>query len=299
MPSIIPNWAQCSASKPYRSRLTAFFVGKLNDRVAVITGSTRGIGRAIAEAFVREGARVVITSGRSANVEAALQGFPEGTAAGCVCDVSRYDEVERLVQTAVQTFGTLDIFVNNAGITDPFFNITDSDPETWSRVIDVNLKGSYHGSRAAMSFFLDRGKPGKIINMAGSGTDKGSNTPFISAYGSTKAAIARFTRAVAAEYSDTPVSVMLLHPGLVRTDMTSVENPTPEMRRQLETFRKIVDIFAQPPSVAARLAVKMASSWSDGKTGVYLSALGALRKKMLLFSYPFRKLSGRIDRKNY
>jgi hypothetical protein len=92
---------------------------------------------------------------------------------------------------------------------------------------------------------------------------------------------------------------MLLHPGLVRTGMVSADNPTPELSRQLATFSTILDIFAQSPLVAAQLAVKMASGWSDSKTGIYLSALNGRRKKMLLLSYPFRKMLNRIDRRTF
>jgi hypothetical protein len=81
--------------------------------------------------------------------------------------------------------------------------------------------------------------------------------------------------------------------------MVSTEHPTPELERQLRTFNTILDIFAQPPTVAAALAVKMASPWSDGKSGIYLSALSSLRKKKLLISYPFRKLFKKIDRQTY
>ncbi|MBF0587430.1 SDR family NAD(P)-dependent oxidoreductase [Prosthecochloris sp. N3] len=272
---------------------------KLQNRVAIITGSTRGIGKAIARAYLDEGASVVITSSRQENVDAAVADLGSRNVHGMVCDVTDYASVEWLVRAAVDRFGSLDIFINNAGISDPFYSVTDSDPVEWGRVIDTNLKGTYHGSRAAMSWFLEHNPRGKIINMAGSGTDKGSNTPFISAYGSTKAAIARFTYAMAAEYRQTPASIMLLHPGLVRTEIISTEKPTPEMQRQQNTFATIVDIFAQPPSVAARLAVRMGSAWSDGKTGIYLSALNGWRKKMLLFSYPLRKLFNAIDRTNY
>ncbi|MGB0130739.1 SDR family NAD(P)-dependent oxidoreductase [Chlorobium sp.] len=274
-------------------------MGKLENRVAVITGSTRGIGRAIARRFVDEGASVVITSSSRANVDAAVAGFPSGSVYGHACDISSPDEMERLVEASSARFGRIDCFINNAGISDPFCDVASSDPALWGRVIDTNLKGTYYGCRAAIGYFLRRNIPGKIINMAGSGTDSGSNTPFITAYGSTKAAIARFTYAAAAEYRQTDLSIMLLHPGLVRTGMVSVENPTPELQRQLETFNTILDIFAQPPSVAAGLAVKMASSWSDGKTGIYLSALGAWTKKRLLLSYPFRNMTQRIDRRTY
>ena len=274
-------------------------MGTLDHKVAVITGSTRGIGKAIAHEFVRQGAKVVITSSSNINVQAAVAEFPPDTAYGFVCDVVSTADMEQLVAEAVKRFGRIDCFINNAGISDPFRNITDSDPDVWGRVIDTNLKGTYNGCRAAISYFLREKIPGKIINMAGSGTDSGSNTPWMSAYGSTKAAISRFTFAVAQEYKHTGISVMLLHPGLVRTNMLSTDNPTPELSRQLATFSTILDIFAQPPSVAAKLAVQLASGWSDTKTGVYLSALNGRRKKWLLFSYPFRKITNRIDRRTY
>ncbi|AAM72992.1 MAG TPA: SDR family NAD(P)-dependent oxidoreductase [Chlorobaculum sp.] len=272
---------------------------QLENRVAVITGSTKGIGRAIAREFVRQGAKVVITSSRQENVEAALREYPKDLVHGHVSDVSSYASVESLVDAAVRRFGALDCFINNAGISDPFTSVCDSDPAVWSRVIDTNLKGTYNGSRAAARYFLSVGRRGKIINMAGSGTDKGSNTPFISAYGSTKAAIARFTFAMAEEYRNAGLSIMLLHPGLVRTEINHPERTTPELQKQLKTFNIILDIFAQSPDLAVRYAVKMASSWSDGKTGLYLSALDGKRKKMMLLSYPFRKLFNRIDRQTY
>ncbi|NTW69828.1 MAG: SDR family oxidoreductase [Chlorobiaceae bacterium] len=272
-------------------------MGLLEERVAIITGSTRGIGKAIAHEFVREGAKVVITSSSQANIDNAVAEFPKGSVYGCVCNVISLSDMEHLLHAAVERFGRVDCFINNAGISDPFGSITDSDPEVWGRVIDTNLKGTCNGTRVALNYFLQENRKGKIINMAGSGTDRRSNTPWISAYGSTKAAIARFTWSVAEEYRHTGVAVMLLHPGLVRTGMVSADNPTPELLRQLSTFNTILDIFAQPPSVAAKLAVKLASSWSDRKTGIYLSALDGRRKKWLLLTYPFRKILNKIDRK--
>jgi NAD(P)-dependent dehydrogenase (short-subunit alcohol dehydrogenase family) len=274
-------------------------MGKLDNKVSVITGSTRGIGKAIAQAFVSEGSKVVITSSSQANVDATVSEFPPGSVYGHVCDVASFREMERLVDASVGKFGRIDCFINNAGISEPFCNITGGDPDIWGRVIDTNLKGTYYGCRAAIGYFQREDIPGKIITMAGSGTDKGSNTPYISAYGSTKAAIARFTSAIAEEYRHTGISIMLLHPGLVRTGMVSAEQPTPELLRQLSVFNTILDIFAQPPSVAADLAVKMASGWSDGKTALYLSALTGWRKKRLLLTYPFRKLFNSIDRRTY
>jgi glucose 1-dehydrogenase len=274
-------------------------MGVLDEKVAVITGSTRGIGKAIAHEFVKEGAKVVITSSSKQNIDLAVAEFPDGAVFGCVCNVVSLAEMEQLLNAAVERFGRVDCFINNAGISESFATLTDSDPDEWGRVIDTNLKGTYNGCRVALDYFLREKIKGKIINMAGSGTDRRSNTPWISAYGSTKAAIARFTYAVAEEYRHRGISVMLLHPGLVRTAIVSVENPSPELRRQLSTFNTILDIFAQPPSVAARLAVKLASEWSDSKTGIYLSALNGRRKKWLLLTYLIRKIAHRIDRRTY
>jgi len=274
-------------------------MGKLDHKVAIITGSTRGIGKAIAHEFVREGANVVITSSSAMNVKEAVAEFPAGTVYGAVCNVASLPDMEQLFSAAIQRFGKVDCLINNAGISDPFCSITESDPNEWSRVIDTNIKGTYNGCRVAISYFLKEKINGKVINLAGSGTDRSSNTPWISAYGSTKAAIARFTYAVAEEYRHTGISVMLLHPGLVRTGMVSAENPTSELACQLNTFNTILDIFAQPPTVAAKLAVKLASTWSDSKTGMYLSALSSTSKKRLLLTYPFRKLLNKIDRQTY
>ncbi|MEI6847834.1 MAG: SDR family oxidoreductase [Chlorobiaceae bacterium] len=274
-------------------------MGILDHKVAVITGSTRGIGKALAHEFVRQGAKVVITSSSKDNIQSALAEFPDNTVYGCVCNVVSLADMEQLLNASVAKFGRVDCFINNAGISEPFSCITDSEPEEWTKVIDTNLKGTYNGCRVALNYFLKENIKGKIINMAGSGTDRKSNTPWISAYGSTKAAIGRFTFAVAEEYRHTGISVMLLHPGLVRTGMVSIENPTPELFRQLSTFNTILDIFAQPPSVAAKLAVKLASRWSDSKPGIYLSALSRRKKIWLLLTYPFRKIFHRIDYRTY
>jgi hypothetical protein len=92
---------------------------------------------------------------------------------------------------------------------------------------------------------------------------------------------------------------MLLNPGMVRTEILGLHAPSPELQKRLQTFEKVIDIFGQPPSVAAGLAVKLASTWSDGKTKVFLSALSRPRSQWLLLTYPFRKFFGKIDRTDY
>ncbi len=239
----------------------------------------------------------MISSRSQENIARALSEFNSPNVAGKVCDVSRYSEVESLIDFAIERFGALDILVNNAGVAEPFARIINAPLEAWYAPIETNLKGTYHGCRAVLPYFLKRGK-GKIINMAGAGTGR-FNTPYISGYGSSKAAIYRLTMSLSEEYKGTGVDIMLLNPGMVRTEILGLHAPSPELQKRLQTFEKVIDIFGQPPSVAAGLAVKLASTWSDGKTKVFLSALSRPRSQWLLLTYPFRKFFGKIDRTDY
>jgi NAD(P)-dependent dehydrogenase (short-subunit alcohol dehydrogenase family) len=270
---------------------------QLDGKVAVITGSTKGIGKAIAKRFLEEGAKVVVSSRYEANIEKTLAEMNTSDSAGKACDVSRYDDVEALIKFTIERFGALDILVNNAGVAEPFERIIHAPLDAWYAPIETNLKGTYHGCRAVLPYFLKRGK-GKIINMAGAGTGR-FNTPYISGYGSSKAAIYRLTMSLSEEYKGTGVEIMLLNPGMVRTEILGLHAPPPELQKRMQTFEKIIDIFGQPPSVAAGLAVKLASSWSDGKTKLFLSALSRPRSQWLLITYPFRKRFGKIDRADY
>jgi NAD(P)-dependent dehydrogenase (short-subunit alcohol dehydrogenase family) len=273
---------------------------RLEGKVAVITGSTKGIGKAIAQKFLEEGAQVVISSRSQSNLQEALKVLQSPNVRGKTCNVACYGEVEELLKFALEQFGKLDVWINNAGVAEPYRKIVDAPPEAWYEPIEVNLKGTYHGCRAALTYFLKQGH-GKIINMAGAGSSekKFDSTACISAYAATKAAIKRLTFSLAEEYKDTGIEIMLLNPGMVRTEILGTRHPTPEMQKRLERFRTIQDIFAQPPSVAAELATKMASQWSDGKTGLFLSALSPSRARVLLLTYPFRKWLGKIDREEY
>lgn len=273
---------------------------RLEGKVAVITGSTKGIGKAIAQKFLEEGAHVVISSRKQANLDDALAALRSSDVRGKTCDVSKYNEVEQLLEFAIKEFGKLNVWINNAGVAEPYQKIVDAPLEAWYEPIEINLKGTYHGCRAALTYFLKQGR-GKIINMTGAGSSekKFDSTACVSGYAATKAAIKRLTFSLAEEYKDTGIEIMLLNPGMVRTEILGTRQPTPEMQKRLDQFLIIQDIFAQPPSVAAELATKMASDWSNGKTGLFLSALSPSRARVLLFTYPFRKWFGKINREQY
>jgi glucose 1-dehydrogenase len=272
-------------------------MGILDGKVAIITGGTRGIGKAFAKAFLNEGANVVISSRSQKNCDDALRELNSPNAAAKPCDVSKYDEVESLIAFTVSTFGDLDILVNNAGVAEPFEKIVNAPLDAWYAPIETNLKGTYHGCKAALAYMLKQ-KKGKIINLAGAGSGR-FNTPHISGYGASKAAIQRLTLSLSEEYKNSGVDIMLLNPGMVRTEILGIHNPPPELQKRMKTFNKVLDMFAQPPSVAATLAVKMASAWSDGKVKLNLSALSRVRAQWLLVTYPFRKFFNTIDRSDY
>ena len=192
----------------------------LKDKVAVITGGTRGLGRAIAQTYARAGANVVIASRSPQSVKLAVdslraEGYP---ATGLACDVAEIAQVEALAEHAIQTFGHIDIWVNNAGLSAPYGPTVNIPAEHFMKVIGTNVVGAYNGSVIAMRHFLKR-KRGKLINVLGRG-DTGA-IPLQNAYTSSKVWIRNFTKALAKEYRDSGIEVMGFNPGLVRTEFLS------------------------------------------------------------------------------
>jgi len=140
---------------------------KLGGKVALITGGGTGIGTAIAERFVAEGAKICITGRRQAMLDKVAQALPSGSVTTCPGDVTKYDDVKRMVQTTLTFGGRLDVVVNNAGI-DPGGTVSDLDPEVWRRVIDVNLTGSFLVMKASIPHLIKGGR-GSIINISSLG----------------------------------------------------------------------------------------------------------------------------------
>ena len=187
----------------------------LNGKVVMITGASRGIGAATARVFAEAGARVVLLA-RGGDAIAELAGEIGEAAIAVPCDISRYWEVEAAVNTAVQTFGRLDVLIGNAGILKPIVSLAEADPEEWGQVIDVNIKGVFNGMRAALPVMAAQGG-GTIITVS-SGA---AHNPLEgwSAYCTSKAGAAMLTRAAHLENADKGMRVMGLSPGTVATQM--------------------------------------------------------------------------------
>jgi len=240
----------------------------LPGKVAIVTGASRGLGKAIATLFAHEGAKVVLAARSQPDIEQIAselqaQGF---SAVPCACDVSDPQQVDALANLAINTFGHFDVWVNNAGVAGPYGATFDLSPEQFLSVLRTNMFGVYHGSRLAMRHFLPR-KSGKLINILGAGSKKPA--PNQNAYGSTKAWIRVFTLALAAETRDSGVGVFALQPGLMDTDLLTEVVTFQEHEKRLREFMPVlIRAGGKKPEVAARKALWLASSATDGKTGL-------------------------------
>jgi NAD(P)-dependent dehydrogenase (short-subunit alcohol dehydrogenase family) len=236
----------------------------LNDKVALITGGGRGIGRAIALSFAKHGARVAVAARTREQVETVAQEIGDNAVA-LVCDVSNPDQVAEIFADIKP-----DILVNNAGIAESatFVNTTD---ELWQRHLAINLSGTFYCTRAALPAMLERGW-GRIINIASIAAKTGA--PYIAAYAASKHGVLGLTRSLAMEVAARGITVNAICPGYVDTEMTSrgVEQITAKTGRSaeeaLEALKKMSPQhrLTTPDEVAA-LALLLASEEGRGING--------------------------------
>jgi len=187
----------------------------MGGKTVLITGASRGIGKAAAYAFAQAGANVALLA-RSVDEIATIAGDIGEKALAIPCDVSRFAEVAAAVAATVDTFGGLDVFIGNAGMVDPIGHLSETDPDAWGRLIDINLKGVYYGIRAAMPGMIAQGH-GTILTVS-SGAAHGPVEGW-SAYCSSKAGTYMLTRAADNEARQQGVRIMGLSPGTVATQM--------------------------------------------------------------------------------
>jgi len=247
-------------------------MGVLDGKVAVITGGTRGLGLAIASAYAAAGAAVVVASRSQESIDQAVQQIQAkgGKAVGMALDVSDLAQIEALAAFAISKLGRLDIWVNNAGTAGPYGPTLGLAPEAFSQVIDTNILGVYYGSRTAVQHFLAQ-RTGKLINILGHGST--GPVPWQNAYASSKAWVRSFTKALAEETKDSNVGVYAFNPGMVLTDLLTDVDVIEGSEDRLKRFPTVVRMWAKPPEVPAQKAVWIASSATDGKTGLHISLL--------------------------
>ena len=191
-------------------------MGAMTDKVVVVTGASRGIGAAAVRAFAAAGANVVLMARSRAEIAEIAGEIGPDQALAVPCDISRYWEVASALQAAVDTFGRLDVLVNNAGVIEPIASLAEADPEAWDQLIDINLKGVFHGMRAAMPVMIGQGA-GTILTIS-SGAASGPVEGW-SAYCASKAGAAMLTRAADLEGRAHGIRAIGLSPGTVATEM--------------------------------------------------------------------------------
>lgn len=230
--------------------------------MAIVTGASRGIGRAIAERLSDAGAAVVLTGRGAAGVEAAAQAIAAGggRAAGVAADQGDASAWSRVVETALSRFGGLDILVANAGIADPV-PIADMSLARFRAVNRTNLRGCFLGLRAVAEVMVQRGRGGSIV-LIGSIVGK-VGVPGHGAYAAAKDGVRLMAKAAALELGERAIRVNSVHPGMVRTDMTAA-CPEAELAQGIPLGR-----FGEPQEVAGAVAF-LASDRSRFMTGAEL-----------------------------
>jgi 3-oxoacyl-[acyl-carrier protein] reductase len=243
----------------------------LENKVAIITGASRGIGKAIAERFVAEGAKVAFTylsseeKSRKLEEELMAQG---GVAKGYRSDASRFDEAQALVDEVVKTFGTVDILVNNAGITRDSLLMRMSEQQ-WDEVIETNLKSAFNLTKAVIRPML-KAKSGSIINMSSvvgvSGNAGQAN------YAASKAGMIGFTKSVAQELGSRNIRCNAIAPGFIETEMTEVLD-----QKVVEEWRNSIPLKrGGRPIDVANATVFLGSDMSSYITGQTLLVCGGM-----------------------
>lgn len=250
----------------------------LSGKTIVITGGTRGFGFEIARAALQFGGRVFISSRSQSAVDAALQqlaspGQPSDRAAGIAADVTDMHQVQALSTAAITTFGSYQVWINNAGISGPYGPAMKLDPAEFTAILNTNIHGAYHGSQVAMTYFLKQGA-GKLINILGRGY-KGPE-PFQSAYSSSKAWLRSFTMSLAGETRNPGIGIFAFNPGMMLTDLLTNVEVIEGSQERLKSFPAIIRLLARHPAKAAQKAVWIASSATDGKSGKLYSMTSSL-----------------------
>ena len=239
----------------------------LDGQTAVITGGAQGIGFAIAQRYIAEGARVVLGDLDLAATETAVEKLGGAEVARAVrCDVTKADEVEALVNTAVTELGALDIMVNNAGITRDATMRTMTE-EQFDQVIAVHLKGTWNGTRKAAAIMREKQR-GAIVNISSLSGKVGLAGQ--TNYSAAKAGIVGLTKAAAKEVAHHGVRVNAIQPGLIRSAMT-------EAMPQRIWDAKLAEVpmaRAGEPSEVASVALFLASDLSSYMTGTVLEVTG-------------------------
>ncbi len=242
--------------------------GLLKDKVVVITGSSRGFGYVMAEAMLRVGAQVVLSGNSEENLRKAVTSLSAlGTVKGQRCDVREESQVYALARFAVQSFGRIDIWINNAGRTSGAGWMLETPPQQAIDLFLTNDMGTLYGSQVALYFMFQRGE-GTLVNVYGNGSFLRPASP-TGLYGATKAWITSFTRSLAKEIKGSGIKVIGFSPGMLLTDM--LVNPEvigEHGKEMMQRYALVLRWLAEDPEPAAQKLVETVASGTKEFTEV-------------------------------
>ncbi len=251
-------------------------------RTAIITGGTRGIGASLVRDFLQNGWNVVYSGTTDSSVEKSMIRMKETSSSGSYeafkCDVTIEQDITKLWENATNKFGSVDIWVNNAGITNDRNTFDMISPDIFEKVIDVNIKGLMLATHVVYKRMISQGH-GAIYNMEGLGSN-GRKISGLTPYGTSKYAVRYFTDAFAAEVKDGPVIVGTISPGMILTDMT-----LKPLREDPDKNRKLIKIYNilanDPETVTPFLVKKMINNRKNGAKIAWLTSLKILKRFIL------------------
>ena len=231
---------------------------KLDGKVAIVTGSSSGMGEAIVKQFAKEGAKVVVNYARSA--ESADKIVNEilkdgGKAIAVQANVAENEDVKRLIDETIKEFGTIDILVNNAGILDDYAPVLDTSEDLWDKIININLKGQFLCSKHALPYMIDKGK-GVIINLASIAAHVAGGGG--AAYTAAKHGVVGLTKQISFDYGKKGIRANAICPGAIKTRMTK-EVFADEDAPVMEAVRNVPAGRYGYPEEIAKLALFLAS----------------------------------------
>lgn len=253
----------------------------------VITGSTRGIGRGMAREFIALGHNVVVSGRSQAAVDAAVAELNDqtgGSATGVPTDVADIAQVRALWAHAVAAHGSVDIWINNAGVTNRKLNLDQIPDEQIQTVVQTNVAGLLNCCKVAISGMLEQGS-GKLFNMEGFGSD-GITKPGMSVYGGSKAAVNYFTKTLIKEYKDTPLIIGFMSPGIVVTDLLT-KDLNDEQSEEFQARKKLFNIVADRVETVAPFLVQGAIA--AAKTGAKVRWMSVWQLLGRFATSPFKK----------
>jgi len=245
---------------------------RLNEKVAIITGASSDIGKSIAKRFAEEGAKVILIARNLEQLETTRKeiGNEESTVS-ISCDLTDESQVLQTVNQIMNTYGKIDILINNAGaINDPihFHEMPDSEIK---KLIDVNLFGVFHMTKAVLSKMSDV-KSGAIVNIGSISSERAIPRVHLAVYSSTKAAIAMFTKSIAVEYARKNIRCNCVNPGIINSGMIKPYLDDPQARKVLEERLPLARV-GEPEDVA-NAALYLASDEANWVTGAVLNVDG-------------------------